>query len=156
MKVPKVKPSIAVIPLPEIPPRLVKGVHRAPCSSKARRGHKLTPRFSNRAQRDSQDFLQAVKSASLLARVHHQQATAMSAREAWELGTIGGARALRMDDEIGSLEVGKRADVVVFDGTHPYSGLDVALAAHPAVRAVWSRRGMWKPGRNVDQLAKAA
>lgn len=47
-------------------------------------------------------------------------------------------------------------DVLVFDGTHPYSGLDRALAAHPRTRAVWSRRGMWLPGRNVDQLAKSA
>lgn len=47
-------------------------------------------------------------------------------------------------------------DVLVFDGTHPYRGLDVALAAHPRVRSVWSRRGMWKPGRNQHQLAKAA
>ena len=46
--------------------------------------------------------------------------------------------------------------VLVFDGTHPYAGLDVALSAHPDTRAVWSRRGMWKPGRNVDQLAKSA
>lgn len=46
-------------------------------------------------------------------------------------------------------------DVLVFDGTHPYAGLDVALAAHPRTRAVWSRRGMWRPGRNVDQLDKA-
>lgn len=71
------------------------------------------------ASNDSQDFLQAMKSAALLARVHHQQATAMSAREAWELGTIGGARALRMEDTIGSLEVGKQADVVVLDGSGP-------------------------------------
>lgn len=47
-------------------------------------------------------------------------------------------------------------DVLVFDGTHPYSGLDQALAAHPRTRAVWSRRGLWKPGRNVDQLAKSS
>ncbi|MGY4709152.1 amidohydrolase family protein [Mycolicibacterium sp. CBM1] len=71
------------------------------------------------ASNDSQDFLQAMKSAALLARVHHRQATAMSAHEAWEMGTIGGARALRMDDEIGSLEVGKKADIVVLDGLGP-------------------------------------
>ncbi|WP_066639340.1 glycosyltransferase [Serinicoccus hydrothermalis] len=47
-------------------------------------------------------------------------------------------------------------DVLVFDGTHPYSGLDAALAAHPRTRAVWSRRGMWRPGRNTDQLDKAS
>ena len=34
---------------------------------------------------------------------------------ALELGTIGGAKALNMDDRIGSLEVGKEADIVVID-----------------------------------------
>lgn len=71
------------------------------------------------ASNDSQDYLQALKTAALLARVHHRQATAMSAYEAWEMGTIGGARALRMDDEIGSLEVDKKADVLVLDGRGP-------------------------------------
>ncbi|MCS5730069.1 amidohydrolase family protein [Herbiconiux moechotypicola] len=71
------------------------------------------------ASNDSQDMMQAVKSAALLARVHHQQATAMSAEEAFELATIGGARALRMQDTIGSLEPGKAADLIVFDGDAP-------------------------------------
>ena len=39
----------------------------------------------------------------------------MPAYKALELGTIGGARALGMDDEIGSLEVGKKADVILVD-----------------------------------------
>lgn len=47
-------------------------------------------------------------------------------------------------------------DVLVFDGTHPYAGLDTALAAHPRTRAVWSRRGMWQPGRNAHQLDKTS
>lgn len=47
-------------------------------------------------------------------------------------------------------------DVLVFDGTHPYAGLDAALEAHPRTRAVWSRRGLWRPGLNVDQLGKEA
>ena len=46
--------------------------------------------------------------------------------------------------------------LVVFDGTHPYRGIDEAREAHPSVRWVWSRRGMWKPGRNSDQLAKSS
>ena len=45
-------------------------------------------------------------------------------------------------------------DVVVFDGTHPYAGMDVAREVVPGAQWVWSRRAMWRPGRNVDQLAK--
>lgn len=58
----------------------------------------------------------------------------------------------RLDELLGRV----RPAVLVFDGTHPYRGLDTALAAHPGTRAVWSRRAMWKPGRNVDQLAKSS
>jgi cytosine/adenosine deaminase-related metal-dependent hydrolase len=39
----------------------------------------------------------------------------MPAREVVEMATILGARALRLDDEIGSLEVGKRADIILLD-----------------------------------------
>jgi 5-methylthioadenosine/S-adenosylhomocysteine deaminase len=39
----------------------------------------------------------------------------MPAVDAVEMATIGGARALHMEDRIGSLEVGKLADVIVFD-----------------------------------------
>ena len=49
-----------------------------------------------------------------------------------------------------------RPAVVVFDGTHPYAGLDEAIASVPGTRAVWSRRGMWKAGLNTHQLEKAA
>lgn len=43
-----------------------------------------------------------------------------SAELALELATIGGARAIGMDDEIGSLEVGKRADFLVVDLARPH------------------------------------
>lgn len=100
------------------------------------------------ASNDSQDMLQAIKSAAMLARVHRMQATAMSAREAFEMATIGGARALRMADRIGSLEPGKAADVVVLDGTSPA----LANVHDPFQAVVWvagSRevREVWVDGR---------
>src|SRR5881227_3378592 len=39
----------------------------------------------------------------------------ISAEEAFAMATIEGARALHMDADIGSLEAGKRADIVVVD-----------------------------------------
>lgn len=100
------------------------------------------------ASNDSQDMLQAIKAAAMLARVHHRQATAMSAREAFEMATIGGARALRMADRIGSLEPGKAADVVVLDGDSPA----LANVHDPFQALVWvagSReiREVWVDGR---------
>ncbi|MDY7089343.1 MAG: 8-oxoguanine deaminase [Actinomycetota bacterium] len=55
---------------------------------------------------------------------------AMNAREALRLGTMGGARCLGRQDELGSLETGKLADLVVWrlDGLG-HAGIDDRLAA---------------------------
>lgn len=71
------------------------------------------------ASNDSQDMFGAIKSAALLQKVHKLEATAITAPEVLEMATIGGARALGLEDEIGSLEEGKRADVVLLDGNGP-------------------------------------
>jgi cytosine/adenosine deaminase-related metal-dependent hydrolase len=43
----------------------------------------------------------------------------MGAHKAMEMATINGAKALRWEDKIGSLEVGKRADIVIIDTHRP-------------------------------------
>jgi cytosine/adenosine deaminase-related metal-dependent hydrolase len=53
--------------------------------------------------------------------------------EVFNLGTIGGARAVGMEDRIGSLAVGKFADIVIFDGLSP--GM-VCAAQHDPVAAI--------------------
>lgn len=45
--------------------------------------------------------------------------TMIPAETAVEMGTINGAKALMWEDEIGSIEVGKRADVVLFNAQRP-------------------------------------
>ena len=71
------------------------------------------------ASNDRQDMLEAIKLAPLLQRVDSLQATALSARDALTMATIEGARSICMEDEVGSIEPSKQADLVVFDGSSP-------------------------------------
>jgi 5-methylthioadenosine/S-adenosylhomocysteine deaminase len=61
------------------------------------------------------DVIQEMKQATLLQKVHELDATLLPAERALRMATIEGARALGLADEIGSIETGKRADLVVFD-----------------------------------------
>lgn len=57
--------------------------------------------------------------AAKLQKAMRSDPRALSAGQALELATIGGARALHMEKEIGSLEIGKRADIVVLNPNTP-------------------------------------
>jgi 5-methylthioadenosine/S-adenosylhomocysteine deaminase len=63
----------------------------------------------------SPDMVEQMKFAALIQNVTHLDPTLMTAERVIEMATINCARALGMDDLIGSLEVGKRADIVAFD-----------------------------------------
>lgn len=65
----------------------------------------------------------------------------LSLHEAVRAATVGGARALRVDDEVGSLEVGKRADLHV---------LDAPAAIHLAYRpGMPLTHAVWRAGRRA-------
>jgi 5-methylthioadenosine/S-adenosylhomocysteine deaminase len=65
------------------------------------------------ASAPSFDFFEELRSVVLLARARAARPDVLSAAEALELGTLGSARALGLDGEIGSLVPGKRADLAV-------------------------------------------
>ncbi len=66
------------------------------------------------ASNDGNSFIGEVRLATLLQRVKYG-ADALTSREALALGSMGGARVLRMDSDIGSIEVGKAADLIMWD-----------------------------------------
>ncbi len=72
------------------------------------------------ASNNDLDMWEEIDTAAKLHKVTSADATVVSAREALRMATIDGARALDMEAEIGSLEVGKRADVILVgtDGFH--------------------------------------
>jgi 5-methylthioadenosine/S-adenosylhomocysteine deaminase len=64
------------------------------------------------ASNNDLDMFEAMRQASFLAKLTTRDPTAVPARTALDMATIGGARAMGMDRSIGSLEAGKRADVI--------------------------------------------
>jgi 5-methylthioadenosine/S-adenosylhomocysteine deaminase len=66
------------------------------------------------------DMWQAMRQAALLARLTSGRPDVASATEVLRAATIEGARALGLGDEIGSVEVGKRADLVLVDLAAPH------------------------------------
>jgi len=65
------------------------------------------------ASAPSFDFFEELRSLLLGARARAQRPDVLTAAAALELGTLGSARALGLDDEIGSFVAGKRADLTV-------------------------------------------
>jgi 5-methylthioadenosine/S-adenosylhomocysteine deaminase len=64
------------------------------------------------ASNNDLDMFEAMRQASFLAKHANHDPTVVPARTALDLATIGGARALGLEQMIGSLETGKRADLI--------------------------------------------
>ena len=65
------------------------------------------------ASNNDLDMFEAMRIASLLHKLQSGDPRAVGAATALEMATIRGARALRMERQIGSLETGKRADLII-------------------------------------------
>lgn len=61
------------------------------------------------------DLWRTLSYAANMQRLKYQDRTIMIPEQVIEMATIGGARALHMDKQIGSLEVGKKADIIIVE-----------------------------------------
>ena len=67
------------------------------------------------ASNNNLDMIEEMKLAALLQKVNTMDSTVLPAEKVFEMATIGGARALGLQDEIGTIEIGKKADLVLLD-----------------------------------------
>ncbi|WP_339799247.1 amidohydrolase [uncultured Marinobacter sp.] len=68
---------------------------------------------------NSLSLFEEMKFASLIQKASRLDATALPARDMLRMATINGARALGLDRDIGSLEPGKKADLLLLDTSAP-------------------------------------
>ena len=67
------------------------------------------------ASNNDLDLLGEMRTAALLQKGYYENPEVLTTMQVIEMATINGARAFGMDENLGSLEPGKRADVVIID-----------------------------------------
>ncbi|HHY00543.1 MAG TPA: amidohydrolase family protein [Methanothermobacter sp.] len=72
------------------------------------------------ASNNNLDLFQEMKTSSLLQKVRTLDPTVLPASKVLEMATINGATALGMEKETGTIEVGKKADMVLIDMNAPH------------------------------------
>jgi 5-methylthioadenosine/S-adenosylhomocysteine deaminase len=103
--------GVGVAHNPESNMKLASGT--APVPAYLRAGVALGLGTDGAASNNDLDMFEAMRMASMLHKLHTMDPRVVSAKEALQMATIGGARALGMERQIGSLEPGKRADLIV-------------------------------------------
>jgi 5-methylthioadenosine/S-adenosylhomocysteine deaminase len=103
---------------PQSNTKLASGVARVPEMLKA--GVNVGLGTDGAASNNDLSMWEEIDTAAKLHKLYANNPTVVNAREALEMATIRGARAIHLDKEIGSLEAGKRADLIIvdFDGVH--------------------------------------
>ena len=66
------------------------------------------------------DMVDEMRTAAFLHKVHNNDPAVISAKKALELSTIDGAKVLGLDQQTGSLETGKKADLIIVDLNKPH------------------------------------
>jgi 5-methylthioadenosine/S-adenosylhomocysteine deaminase len=95
--------------------KLAAGVAPVPAMLKA--GVAVGLGTDGSASNNDVDMWEEIDTAAKLHKLYSKDPTVLNAREALQMATIMGARAIHQEKEIGSIEPGKRADVIIVDMT---------------------------------------
>lgn len=135
-----------VVHCPESNLKLVSGL--CPVDRLLKAGVNVCIGTDGAASNNDLDLLGEVRTAALLAKSVAGDAAALNAFQALEMATINGARAMGLDEKLGSLEPGKWADVIALD----LSDLGASPLYHPISQLAYSSRAQrvshsWIGGR---------
>jgi 5-methylthioadenosine/S-adenosylhomocysteine deaminase len=109
--------GVSVAHCPSSNLKLASGIARV--ADMRRRGIRVGVGTDGAASNNRLDVLNELRTAALLAKGSSGDAAIVPAHEALEMATIESARALGLEDQIGSIEAGKSADVVAIELDSP-------------------------------------
>lgn len=109
----------------------------APVTALLAAGVKVALGTDGASSNNDLDMVEEMRSAALLQKVVREDPTVLPAEKALLMATADGAAALGLQDEVGTLETGKKADIVLWDLLKPHLYPRHNLAAH----LVYSARG---------------
>lgn len=115
--------------------KLASGV--SPVDEMLKKGICVSLGTDGTASNNNLDMLEEMKLAALLQKVQFMDPTYLTANKTFEMATINGAAALGMSHEIGSIEVGKKADLAIIDIKSPH----LTPFRHPLSHLVYSASG---------------
>lgn len=115
--------------------KLASGV--SPISKLLSKGICVSLGTDGAASNNNLDLLEEMKIAALLQKVNTLDPTAASAEEVFKMATINGATVLGLEDEIGTIEVGKKADVALVN----MKAAHLTPIRHPVSHLVYSANG---------------
>jgi len=107
-----------VIHNPQSNMKLASGM--APCVDMLKKGVCVGLGTDGAASNNNLNMFAEMSCAARLGKIREKNAAALPAAQVVHMATREGARALSWENEIGSLEVGKRADVIIIDTNQPH------------------------------------
>ena len=72
------------------------------------------------ASNNNLDLFGEMDTAAKLAKVANLDPTLLDARTVLKMATIGGARVIGLEDTVGTIQVGKKADIIIIDTNNPH------------------------------------
>jgi 5-methylthioadenosine/S-adenosylhomocysteine deaminase len=108
----------AVAHCPESNMKLASGI--APVVEMLRRGIPIGLGTDGCASNNNLDLFQEMDTAAKLGKVHTMDPTVMNAQTVLRMATIEGAKILGLGNKVGSLEVGKKADLLFLERSKPH------------------------------------
>ena len=129
------KRRVRVVSNPESNMKLASGI--APVPEMLARGLTVGIGTDGCASNNNLDLFSEIDTAAKLHKVHTMDCTVMDAVTVLRMATIEGARALGIGQLTGSLEVGKKADVIVVDTNKPH----LTPMYNPFSHLVYAARG---------------